>query len=369
MNGTPPVKESSNAHFLAAAKAVDREGLAWHDPRKAPFSLHGVICQEDGAFRRMPWEIAHRVSPKVYTLHSHTSGGRVRFVTDSDRIAVDVAIPCVELRTQMSLEGSLGFDVYVEENGKEKYCDSLQPPIDTTTHFCSGARLPGGRVTVTLYFPLYNDVTDLKIGLDEGSLVEPAPEYTVTKPILFYGSSITQGCAASRPGLAYVAQLARKLGADYINLGFSGACKGEKAMADYLATIPSSVFVLDYDHNAPNLEHLAKTHWPVYRAYREKNPNTPIVFVTRPTCTPESEKTIVRRDLILSNYLKAKSEGDENVYFVDGFELMDGEDRFDCVVDGIHPNDLGMNRMAKIIGKTVRLALEKHKRDFPLELE
>ena len=87
----------------------------------------------------------------------------------------------------------------------------------------------------------------------------PTP-YVVEKPIVFYGSSITEGGCASRVTNAYPALLSKWLNADYINLGFSGSAKGEIPVAEFIAEQSMSAFVYDYDHNAPNPEHLAATH-------------------------------------------------------------------------------------------------------------
>jgi len=52
---------------------------------------------------------------------------------------------------------------------------------------------------------------------------------------LSYGTSITHGGNASWPHLTYVAQVARRIGADLINLGLGGSCHCEPEMADYIA--------------------------------------------------------------------------------------------------------------------------------------
>ena len=352
-----PERILTNNRYHQKNVAICPEDYDFYDPRQEPFSLHGLMVQEDGAFRRMPWEIAHRVSEKVYSLSSHTSGGRLRFVTDASRLALQVSFERLDARSIMSLQGSLGFDVYLEKDGKEVFYRSVLPPFDITDGYNNSVPLPPGEKQITLYFPLYNDVKHLSVGLSRGASLKQASPYEKEKPILFYGSSITQGACASRPGISYVARIARKLKSDFINLGFAGACKGEKIMAEYLATIESSVFVLDYDHNSPNSDFLRETHYGVYRTYREKHPDTPIVLVTRPTSEPTLPAVIGRRSVVMDTYLRALAEGDEKVLFVDGFELLDDEDRMDCTVDGTHPNDYGFFRMAKTIGSAVQRAL------------
>ena len=352
-----PERCVTNARYCSSYPEICDEEFDFYDPCKEPFSLHGLSF-EDNAFRRMPWEIAHKVSPKVYSLSSHTSGGRLRFTTDSDQLALKVGFDRMDARSIMSLQASAGFDVYLERDDKEVFFCSVYPPVNATDGFSTFVSLPEGEKQITLYFPLYNDVKSLSVGLSRGASLGESKPYEKALPILFYGSSITQGACASRPGISYVARIARRLKSDFINLGFAGACKGETVMAEYLATISSSVFVLDYDHNSPNPEFLAETHYGVYKKYREKHPDTPIVLVTRPASNPNLPQVIGRRSVVMDTYLKALSEGDRKILFVDGFELLDDEERMDCTVDGTHPTDYGFYRMAKIIGAAVERALK-----------
>ena len=120
-------------------------------------------------------------------------------------------------------------------------------------------------------------------------------------------------------------------------------------MAKYIATLDLSVFVLDYDANAPTVEHLRNTHEPFYKIIREAKPDLPIVFVSRP-CHSLSEELLARKDVIMQTYLNARLSGDKNVYFVDGFNHFSGKNRDDCTSDGTHPNDVGFFGMADNIG-------------------
>ena len=142
--------------------------------------------------------------------------------------------------------------------------------------------------------------------------------------------------------------LSSRLNIDYYNMGFSSSAMGELELADYFNTIEMSVFVYDYDHNAPDVEHLRKTHEPFFKRIREKNPDIPVIIMTRPGVKyTEEEKQ--RREVVKTTYENAVNSGDENVYFIDGETFYGTEERFRCTLDNIHPNDIGMLKMADTI--------------------
>ena len=132
-------------------------------------------------------------------------------------------------------------------------------------------------------------------------------------------------------------------------------------LAEWMASLPMSVFVCDYDHNAPTVEHLMATHYPLYETVRAKNPDLPYIMITRPdywTLPNEQEHILQRRDVVMSSYLKARAAGDKNVYFVDGISFNAISHQYETTVDGVHPNDFGFVRMAESIGAVIRHALE-----------
>lgn len=327
---------------FAVQAGDDYTGTVWYDSLKPPFSLHGLMY-EDGAFRRMPEKVAASVSPAVLELHTRCSGGRLRFRTDSPYLAIHAQMGQIGPVPHVSLTGLAGFDLYVGQQHVKPFI----PPMDIQDSYMGKLPLPGGMQEITLYFPLYAGVRELEIGLAEGSRLEPASAYPDPKPIVFYGSSITQGAAASRAGMCYTNRVCRELNRDIWNLGFSGSARGEPAIAEYIAGLPMTCFVCDYDHNASTLQDLERTHWPLYRAVRQANPDLPIVFMCRPRFVV-NDFTQQRIDLIRSNYEKAKAEGDRNVYLLTGPELMELA-RYDGTVDGVHPNDLGFYSMAQTV--------------------
>ncbi len=195
------------------------------------------------------------------------------------------------------------------------------------------------------------------MGFRAESEVRAPSEYRLPLPFVTYGSSITQGGCASRPGNSNQGQLSRWLDSDYQNLGFSGSARGEPAMAEYIAGLDMSAFVLDYDHNAPDPDHLAKTHEPFFRAVRSKNPGLPVIMVSKPDFDNNPADSAARRDIIRGTYENAVRAGDRQVWFVDGESLFGPEDRWACTVDTVHPNVLGFYRMAKGIYPALREAL------------
>lgn len=339
---------SLDPNFRVPAE-LDRADIRWLDACEQPFSLHGVYW-ENGLFRRMPEAVARDVSEGVLALHTHTAGGRLRFTTDSPYIAIHAVLPGIGRMPHFALSGSAGFDLYESKAG---YIKTFVPPMDMTSGYEGLAEVgEGGLRTYTLHFPLYSQVSELYIGLSETAQLLSPPPYRIALPIVYYGSSITQGGCASRPGMAYPNILSRRLDADQINLGFSGNARAEAAMAAYIARLSMSAFVYDYDHNAPSCEHLTATHAPLFRAVRDAHPDLPILILSRPTFDLTAEESR-RRDIIRATYEAACAAGDSRVSFLDGPTLMQSVGR-DGTVDGCHPTDLGFVAMAAAVEKELR---------------
>lgn len=339
--------------------------VVFYDSRQPPFTGYGLYEYRSGAvFRRMPQDRADAVSPGVGQLCRHTAGGRVRFRTDSKYLVLRAILADCVWMGHMAFLGSCGFAIYVEREGVPVFCKSVIPAADGHT----GARsrvegvlsFPDRRLRdITVYFPLYSGVEELWFGLQAGASLAEGGRYRYETPVLYYGSSITQGGCASRPGNSYEGFISRRLDCDYINLGFSGNGKAEVAMAEYLAELNASVFVMDYDHNAPDAAYLEQTHERLYRIYRSKNPAVPVIIVSRPDFSSDPHSA-GRRSVILRTWENARKRGDQNVYFMDGEQLFQRNDPAgaDCTVDGSHPNDLGFFRMAEKIGAIVEQCLK-----------
>ena len=330
---------------FAIQTSLNIDHIRFYNVQDEPFSVYGVFF-ENGQYRRMPEQAAKTVSNAVYRLHTNTAGGRVKFITNSPYIAIKAMMPVVGKFSHMALTGSAGFDLYVGK--KEEFVSTFVPPFDISDGYESVIRFDEWEEReITVNFPLYSDVAELYIGLDENAAVKRSKGYKHKKPIVFYGSSITQGGCASHPGNSYESIVSRALRADYVNLGFSGSARAEDEIAQYIKDLDMSVFVYDYDQNAPTIEHLEKTHQRMFLTIRESNPDLPIVLMSRPKYRL-NEKNAKRMAIIKKTYSDAIAAGDQNVYFIEGPSLMKYAQN-DGTVDVAHPNDLGFHSMAKIL--------------------
>lgn len=358
-----PIDERINAGYYQKNIKLP-EKTKFYDPKKKPFQIYGLYHpEEEGMFKRMPEEVGKKISRNVASLYTNPAGGRIRFETDSSYIALKVRFPYCAARSGITLGALAGFDVYLTtEEGKEVYYGSVKPPVDVEDGYEGIVFLNSKEwKAVTLYMPLYNDVSGLEIGLEEGCILkEYQGKYRNSLPVLYYGSSITQGAGASRCGLSYEAIISRKYNLDFLNLAMSGSALAEDAMIAYMKTLEICCFVCDYDHNAPSPEYLEQTHGKLYRAMRESHPDIPIILVSAPNQNAllDEEALYRRRRVVLNTYLEAWDAGDHNVYFVDGSAFFDDEERL-CYADEVHPNDIGYLKMAEKIGYAVEHALKE----------
>lgn len=361
--------ESIDSNFMIRPIG-GRTDMRFYDCTETPFKLSGLIppqaSEGENVFLRLPSSVADMVNDGVKRLKYNTAGGRVRFKTDSPYVAIRTLLHGVGKMPHFALSGSCGFDMHITDSSCDDtyYAGTFMPPFDIGDTYESVIDIgqlkdadgkPEMR-EITIHFPLYSGVKLLLIGLADSARIAAPNEYKYPVPVVYYGSSITQGGCASRPGNAYQNIISRELDCEHINLGFSGSARGEDAIADYIASLEMSAFVYDYDHNAPSAEHLQNTHERMFLRIREKQPELPVIMVSRPKARlNEDEK--VRRGIIERTCKNAFSRGDRNVYFIDGSLMMRTFGGDNGTVDGCHPTDLGFMCMAKVIGATLKNVL------------
>lgn len=334
------------------------EGMKTYDIEQPPFRLFGLNrAPGELDYKRLPYQVMEVVSNgSLARLGRHTAGIRLRFKTDSKRIILTCELPDLTKFDHMPRTGVSCFDLYADG----RYCNVFRsgvnegptPGRDEGDYgYSSGYNFPDSQEReILIHFPLYNMVTKVYISLEEGASLAPCEAYKIAKPIVYYGSSITQGGCASHPGNAYTNILSRRLNADQINLGFSGNARGEDEMADHIGSLDMHAFVYDYDYNAPTVEHLQETHERFFKRFRQYQPTTPVVMVSTANIMQSPEITLRRKEIIRATYENARAAGDENVYFIDGGEIYKDVGLDYCTVDSVHPNDLGFWCMANTIG-------------------
>ena len=341
-------------NFLAGS-VYEGDTLVWKSILEEPFEIRGLAAHEGETFCRLPVQLLSECSDGVKVLAYHTAGARVRFTLKN---ASRFAVRCESLNSgsmsHMPLTGSAGVDIYI--NGE--FRQAIRPANDRGGYFEGETKKLPGTAHVEINLPLYNGIKRLFIGVEKDAGLSAPKPYRLNVPIVYYGSSITQGGCASRPGNSYQAHIMRWLNADHINLGFSGSAKGEEGMAKYISTLKMCAFVYDYDHNAPSIEHLKATHEPFFKIIRAAQPDLPVIFISRPDFENDADDSVRRFAVIEDTYRHALEAGDSNVYLLNGRKLFGTYDRDACTVDRSHPNDLGFYRMAKTIYPVLKQALK-----------
>lgn len=343
--------------IFAKGKVKVMGNIVFYDIKKEPFRIYGLYEPRlEGAYRRIPTEVARATSKAVEGLNTNTAGGRIRFKTDSDVIAVRAKGNMGPDFIQTPLNKH-GFDVYLDRPNGSVYMGCPKPEISLAPDYEFEINVGGGEKEITVDMPLYGNVFEVLIGLREGASLERHSPYKHERPVVYYGSSITQGACASRPGRCYEAIISRRYDLNYINLGFSGSARAEDAIVEYMAGLDMAAFVSDYDHNAPTVEYLKNTHFGMYEKIREKNHDIPYFMITKPDFRFEKDFED-RRATVMESYVKARASGDTNVYFIDGSAFFNGTPVSELTVDRCHPNDEGFGRMATYIGDIIAKVMD-----------
>jgi lysophospholipase L1-like esterase len=343
---------------LPSPLAAQAAPLRWVPFPGEPIEVNGLPWFADnGGLIRLPAKLKDSYREPVWDLAQSPSGGRIRFRTNSTAIAIRLEYPKPPGMTNMHAFGQTGVDLYIDGVYRGTAIAVRDAAAGKTQEHTYFENKPRGEREVTLYLPLYMPVKVLAIGLDPEAGIQPPGRFRIPKPMVFYGTSITQGGCASRSGMSYQAILGRMLDADFVNLGFSGNGLGEPELARAVAGIDASCFVLDFAQNNPTVESLAENYAPFIETIRGSHPDTPLLVITPIYAARESWSRDARlegmRELVRQAAARRIAAGDLRVEIVEGTDLL-GPSRGDGLVDGTHPNDLGFQWMAE--GLAARIA-------------
>jgi lysophospholipase L1-like esterase len=334
--GTPDPKDAIVWYDL---KLLDIEGQGWKDT-KSPFD-------------RFPAKAEGKVPASVWGLSRHSAGLAVRFVTDSPTVHVKWSLTNANLAMpHMPATGVSGVDLYVRsaKDGRWQWAGVGQPKAKDDNR--ASIIVPAGKKECLLYLPLYNGTASAEIGLPKDALFSKGPARAAAnqKPIVFYGTSITQGGCASRPGMVHTAILGRRFERPVINLGFSGSGRMDPSVVELMAELDAAVCVIDCLPNMQAKEIEERTA-PLVQALRKARPTMPILLVEDRTYTnaPVNEALRKRNETSRAAF---KAEYDKLVAAkVPGLAYLKGErmlgDDGEGTVDGSHPTDLGFLRQAE----------------------
>ncbi|HSW00757.1 MAG TPA: SGNH/GDSL hydrolase family protein [Sedimentisphaerales bacterium] len=328
------------------------DGTVWYDGRLV--LLEGRGWEEtESHYDRLPAKAKLVVRAPVWDLSRDSAGLCLRFATDAAAIRVRWTLRNGSLAMpHMPATGVSGIDLYCRtDRGRWTFVQNGRPAaISNEASF----RVPPGAECM-LYLPLYNGLESIAIGVPKGKTLS-RPAETSSRPIVFYGTSITQGGCASRPGMACTAIVGRMLDVPVINLGFSGNGKMEPEMADLLAELDPAVYVIDCLWNM-RPEEVSERLAPFVKKLRAARSDTPILLAEDSSVsntTPTQKGAILRRI-----YEDLKAEGILNLHFLSNRDMLGADG--DGAVDGCHPNDVGMLRQATVFSKALSGILGKAK--------
>jgi len=344
---------------LARCTAQEPQGdVRWHDIRG--FGVEGQGWAEGecrAPFDRLPARAEGVVRDPVWQLSRHAAGLCVRFVTDAPVIHARWSLTSDRLAMpHMAATGVSGLDLYARPlgggDGPWRWLAVGQPKAEgrnQTTVLVTG--LPPERREYLLYLPLYNGVSAVDVGVPPGHELAAAPARPESrrKPLVFYGTSITHGACASRPGMVHTAILQRRYDRPVINLGFSGNGKMDAEVGDLLGEIDAAVYVIDCCPNLTPEETAARTEALVGRLRRAR-PEVPILLVEDRRYADawllpgRRERNDGNHRELAAAYARLRGAGVPALHYLAGDGLL-GEDG-DGTVDASHPNDLGFARQA-----------------------
>ncbi|MEZ4901326.1 MAG: SGNH/GDSL hydrolase family protein [Spirosomataceae bacterium] len=347
--------------------------LHWWKPSDSAFPvIDGQVWSNEmrDTIQRFPPRAEALIRKAVWNLSRNSAGLSIRFVSNAPQIVVRYKVTGNIAMPHMPATGVSGVDLYAIDSdgtwynvaGKYSFKDTIQYNFAQLKPNDNYHQL--GR-EYRLYLPLYNNIRDLEIGVPPGSIFTVQPQRP-EKPIVVYGTSIAQGACASRPGMAWTNILTRKLDRTIINLAFSGNGRLEKEVIDLINEIDAKVFVLDC---LPNListvvdrKELQKRIIESVKNIRAKHPQTPILLTEHDGYTeggmmPHRQVFFEEANQDLSEALaQLKAEQIPHLFTLTIAEI--GID-LDCMVDGTHPNDLGMMRYAQAYEKKLREILQE----------
>lgn len=343
--------------IIQDGKTGSADGVVWIEPRTCEtMRIYGFNWLDtDKVYRRLPLASVSEISrccPLINNLAEKTSGGQIHFRTNSGKIRIKAKMKERPSMSGMTAVAQGGFDCYAGNDYDHLlFYNTARFELDKTEYEFTLFENEPSMKLIVINFPLYGGIEEVLIGLEESAILE-APEPLDPGRIVIYGTSITQGGCASRPGLSFTNILSRRLKSEFLNFGFSGNAFGEIEIARILAKIENvKLYIIDYEANGGTNGKLALTLEAFIKTIRAAHPFVPIAVLSRIKYLFDDlhEEMGIRRQGIrqfqIDTVTKLRNQNDANLHFIDGSALL-GDNYSEFTVDGIHPNDLGFMKIA-----------------------
>lgn len=355
--------------FIANTFAISQE-IEWNNPLSEAFPTIEGRTTNMNNYHRLPDSAEGKVRKPVWNLSKNSAGLMIRFRSNATNIKVRYSVSNRLQMDHMPATGVSGVDLYaINSDGQELWAKAERKFGDTITYNYTNLKATDGYHDrgreYRLYLPLYNTVEWLEIGIAEEAYFEFLP-LRKELPILVYGTSIAHGACASRPGMAWTNILGRKMDRPLINLAFSGNGRLEPEVVEFINVAEAKIYILDC---LPNLwrkeieeKDLKNRISTTVRSLKEKHPDKPVLLVDHAGYTdgflkPNRKEGYERVNKIQAEtYAELKAEGISNLHYLSFEEIKLG---MDDMVDGTHPNDLGMQHYAEAYEKKLRAILKE----------
>lgn len=304
--------------------------------------------------------------PNKHTVQmsTYSTGMYIMFSTDSKNITAKWKWVKRGLGNNMTPILQRGLDLYIEKDGKWFFVGVGRPSgnqekCESTWKLAKN--MPEGTKKCMLYLPVWSEVTELQLGIDENSSIAPI-ESPYRYKVLTHGSSITHGASASRPGMTYAARMSRYLGFEFTNFGFSGECKLQPEFAKIIAETEADAYMFDAFSN-PSAKEIRERLEPFIKTITEAHPDKPFIFLQ----THMREDTLfdekwlsfnLERRATVRELMPQMAKKYKNVYFLDAENVT--SDDYDGTIDGAHPSDLGFTQFINKYQKRVQKILKKY---------
>lgn len=306
---------------------------------------HGHISLEQTGEYTRPWRIPFAQKalfhPDLAVRASTQAGIRLAAVSDTRSLAGRI----------LPVENNQKLDLYVDG----MLLGTADLAASETFAFDD---LPAGEKLIELWLPQRGDFALKQLEIDNGASFKPYRDNRLRW--VTYGSSITHCGEAASPSMTWPGVVARARNLNHVNLGFGGQDHLDILMACLIRDMPADFISFGAGINicgssSMNARTFGSSVIGFARIIREKHPHTPMAVMSPIYCKgyDDSRKTNLV-EMTLPAYRQAvhdavealKSCGDENVFYVDGLELL-SHDMTLFTADEVHPTADGYKKMGE----------------------